>query len=498
MANIPQAPPETDPRKVSSGTSYSANGVLETPEYLAEVGSSRLTVVRDPVPALANRKQELDTYKKMTRGDASVRASLRAGKASILGADFYTDAYSENEEDQIVDEFVNYNIFENGNIPWTKTLEGIVRFIENGFSCYETVWELGEWSPRKTSSGANRKNYTLLRKLAERPARTITEFTYDDNGGIVSVKQNAINARGDIKEVEIPINKLIIYTFEGDGNIEGESILRSAYRNWFYKDKLYTIDAIQKERHGIGVPDIEIQPGATPADLALAHELGANLRTNEKGYIVRTPALKIGFAEIQTQLVNALDSAVHHDNQIMKNILVQFINMGIEGGGGRSTGATAFDMFLKAMRYVANMICDYNNYFLIPKLVAYNFPTTKFPKMCVRNIGETKDSQMWSAAIRNLMQANGITPDMPTEQYLRQVMDMPLKTEERPPFADSGTSREQVLIQGNTADDDPGTNGTGNRKGDVRKPPARVGKKSTSDKSNNGGAGNVGVSPSKG
>lgn len=497
MASI-KPPAQTDPRKQVSGTSYSASGAIAPPNLESEIGSSRVALIRDPVPALANRTQELQTYKKMSRGDASVRSALRAGKASILGAEFYTDAYSDVIEDQIVDEFVQYNIFDNGNIPWTKTLEGIVRFIENGFSAFELVWELGEWAPRKTSTGANRKNYTLLRKLAERPARTITDFTYDANGGIQGFKQNAIDDKNDVKEVEIDISKAIIFTFEGDGNIEGESILRSAYRSWFYKDKLYTIDAIQKERHGIGVPDIEIQPGASDEDIALAHELGANLRTNERSYIVRTPTLHVGFAEIQTQLVNALDSALHHDNQIMKNILVQFINMGVESGGGRATGATAFDMFMKAMRYIANMICDYCNMYLIPKLVAYNFPTTRFPKMCVRNIGETKDFQMWTAGIRNLLESNGITPDMPTEQYLRGIADMPFKTEPRPFYADSGTSREQVLLQGTTADSS-GEGGSGSKTTptgkDVRGPVGGGKKKSTS---NNGGAGNVGKSPSSG
>jgi hypothetical protein len=90
--------------------------------------------------------------------------------------------------------------------------------------------------------------------------------------------------------------------------------------------------------------------------------IGKNLRTNEQAHIVRTTAMEIGFAEIKSTPANALESANHHDNMIMKNVMVQFLNLGIEGsGGGRATGATAADMFLKAMRYVANSICDYFN-----------------------------------------------------------------------------------------------------------------------------------------
>jgi hypothetical protein len=197
--------------------------------------------------------------------------------------------------------------------------------------------------------------------------------------------------------------------------------------------------------------------------------------------------MHVSFAELSGNPVDALASAVHHDNQIMKNILVQFINSGIEGGGGgRATSATAFDMFMKAMRYIANMICDYFNLYLIPKIIAYNFQSSKLPLMRVRNIGEVKDFQMWAAGIRSLLESNGITPDMPTEQFLRNVADMPEKTEPRPEFADTATTREQILLQGQATDEGgPGSN---------VKPGSAV-KKSTSK---NQGAGNVPKSPSSG
>ena len=489
MARLPSL--TRSARKPVSGTTLeSQQAVPIPPGVYKEMGSQRITPLIDPVPELANRATAIRTYKKMMRGDVSVRSSMRAGKASVLGAEFYIDAYDESEEAQIAREFADYNVFHAPSIPWTKTLESILRMFENGFAIQEPVFELREWAPKKLKPLSNLKKYTMLKKLADRPASTIGKFLYDDNGGILSVDQNAIDGNNKATIVTIPIEKLMIFTFEGDGNVEGESILRSCYRNWYYKDKLYTIDAIQKERHGIGVPDIEIQPGASKKEVNLAHELGANLRTNEKSYIVRTPMMQVGFAELSGNPVDALSSAAHHDNQIMKNILVQFINMGIEGSGGRATGATAFDMFMKAMRYVAQMICDYFNLYLIPQLHSYNFLTTKFPQMKVRNIGEVKDFQMWSAGIRNLMTSNGITPDMDTEQFLRQVADMPAKTEPRPDFADIAQTVERINIEGEVAPKTSqseaappkGTSGT-TAPGKPNKPGGSTSK--------NGGAGNV-------
>ncbi len=438
------------PTRQVQGTQYTAKTDIKPPGF-EEIGSSGASQIREVVPELANRRQASQTYRKMTRGDASVRVSLRAGKTPILGGDFYIDAYDATPEHQAIWEFVDFNIFHAMTTPWLVVLQEICHFLEDGFHVAEPVYELREWAPKKTNSLANRRKYTMLRKLAPRPATSIQEFKYDDNGGPIEIIQQAIQADGSVKEVTIPIEKAIVFTFDKQaGNLEGESILRSAYQHWFYKDVLYRIDAIQKERHGIGVPDIELGPGHSAKDRQIAHEMGKNLRTNESSYIVRTKNMTVGFAELSGNLVDALKSANHHDNMIMKNIMVQFLNLGIEGsGGGRATGATAADMFLKAMKYLANLICEYFNQYLIPNLVAYNFATDQFPKMKVRNIGEAKDVQMWTAGMANMIKSGGITMDLETENFFRNILDIPDRLTDRPEFTEQ-QRREQILLQGQT------------------------------------------------
>ena len=438
--NIPGL--KREPRKQVTGTSYTASPAIEPePTSYVEVGTQYKSPLLDPVPEFISRQTAIQTYKKMIRSDASVRASLRAGKAPVLGGDFFVEPFDESEEAMVNAEFASFNTFNAPSIPWVRTLAEILTMLENGFSTFEAVYEQREWAPKITKAGANRRVYTTLRKLAPRPAATIERFAYDENGGPLGLWQTVVQGPGKdntgggkTKRVFIPIEKLLIFTFDGEGsNLEGESILRSAYPHWFYKTTLYKIDAIQKERHGIGVPDIEISAGASEEDTELAHRMGRNLRTNEFAYIVRPPTLTVGFAELSGNLVDALESANHHDNMIMKNILVQFLNLGIEGsGGGRAVGATAFDMFLKSMSFLANYICDCYNLYLYPRLIAYNFESDKFPKLSVKNIGESRDLQMWSAAVRQLMEAGGITADMPLEQHLRKTMDLPVKTEPRP------------------------------------------------------------------
>jgi len=441
MAILPKL--KAEPRKQVTGTSYDAKpAIAPAPNSYSEIGSQTASQIRDIVPELATRFQQVQTYKKMKRSDASVRSSLRAGKSPVLGAEYYIEPFDESPEAMAVAEFVGFNLFNAPTVPWLINLSNAMTALENGSATFEPVYELREWAPKLSQPTANRRKYTMLRKLGFRPASTIASYNYDDNGGPEGITQNAIQKDGKVKKVDIPIEKLVIFTFEGEDNgLEGESILRSSYQNWFYKTTLYKIDAIQKERHGIGVPDVEIQAGASEGDKKLAHQMARNLRTNEFSYIVRPPTLKVGFAKPEGNLVNALESANHHDDMIMKNILVQFLNMGLgSGGGGRATSATAADIFLKAMSYIANLWCESLNLYLIPRLVAYNYQTDKFPKLKVKNIGETKDFQMWTAGIRNLMDGGILTYSHETEQYVRKVADIPLRTAE--------VSDEELAITG--------------------------------------------------
>jgi len=419
-----------DPRRVASGTSLTTGGkgsLSPGAGTMQEKGSSRGGLVRDVVPLLGNRSQATEIYEEMANSDAAVDVSLRAAKTPVMGADWFVEPFSDNPIDLDIAEFVEFNLLNGTNAPFLLILEDVLRMYEFGFSVIEKVYEEREWSPKRT--GANRRKYTMLRKLAPRPTPTIKEIKYDNNGGPVSIIQGAVQADNKPVNVEIPIEKLIIFSNnKKGGNIEGKSILRTAYRHWFFKSNLYNIDGIQKERHGMGFPTIQLKPGYKTTDKDAAFELVRNIRTNEHGGAVLPPNWELKFLELPGQPVNVMQSIEHHNGGIMLNTMSQFMMLGLEGtGGGRATSGAHQDMFNKSLRYVANLIADDFNLYCIPYLVGYNFDTDHFPRLRVRNIGETKDLQQWASAISNLFAQSGITPDFETEQWIRTVIDAPLK-----------------------------------------------------------------------
>jgi hypothetical protein len=444
-----------NPLKRAPTTTLKSSGSVDTPKGAdAEVGSALASPIREVVPDLNTKRQEFKTYYQMANFHSTSRSSLRAVKSAVNGAEFYVEPSSEEQEDLDIAEFVEYNLTAAQSSPWRVTLNRILKFCDYGFSTFEHVWEQRDWAPKRKN--ANHKSYTMLRKLAPRPAVSISEIKYDDAGGPVEVIQQALRADGKVNEVHIPIQKLLIFTHDEDGgDLFGKSMLRSAYPHWFYIQHLYKVDAIQKERHGIGVPYGKLPPGYTDKDRDAAFEMVTNLRTNEKAGVVFPEGYEFGFLKVEGNMVNTLDSVDHHNAMIMLNVLAEFLMAGLTQGGARATSASQQDIFTKANRSMADMICDVFNLYLVPLVVGFNFDTDRFPLVKARNIGDTRDQQQLAAGLANLFAQEVITPDLETENWARRAFDMPRKIGDRPEI--SPTQIRKIINQSIMT---PGTGGS--------------------------------------
>ena len=450
-----------------SGMGRRTPAILNQPDMREYgVNTPRMATPIDDAPNLYPRLIALRTYERMMRSDAQVRTAVRACKVPILGGEWFVDPASNEQNDLDAAEFAMYN-FRSLAQPWTRLLEDILRFFEYGDSVFEKVWTPGTWAPH--GPNRNSRPVVLLKKLAYRPPVTISNFYYDENGGPLgvhhvapipvqpigeqigasgnpfNVAENPWGAASSIgygsgpyqQNVFIPIDKMVVFTYDQyGGDLVGNSILRTAYKHWYYKEYLYKIDGIQKERHGIGIPKITLPPGYNDADKAYAEELGMNLRTDEQAFILQPPGWEVDFAELKGQPVNALQSAEHHNIMITLNVMVQFIIQAMggsfgtsaSGGGGSGRGggaAVSYDLFLKSLRYIGNYICDTFNLYVIPQMIDYNFNVKRYPQLKVRRIGENRDMQMFAVSMRNLVQSNVISVDDKTEAWVREELDMP-------------------------------------------------------------------------
>lgn len=360
-------------------------------------------------------KEGLREYYRMKRADGIVRGALRLLKTPIQAGRWFVEPASDSAKDRKIAEFVADNLFEGLNVSWSTLLGDILLMCEYGYMSFEKVFEV------RFDEG---QRQIVLQKLSPRHPLDIREWLYDANGGPFAIRME--DTEMDNEPVTIPIGKLANFALEGEaGDMSGISVLRSAYKHYYYKDTLYKIDAIQKERHGIGVPLIKLPPGYTAADKAAAEQLGRNLRTNERAHIVLPPMWEVMFAVLEGQPVDCMKSIEHHNMQIMANVLAPFLD-------DSSVDPKSTDMFLKSTRYIGLTVCDVFNHHVIPQLVNFNFrlgKKRKYPKLRVRRIGEWEDIRTMSFALRNFVGAGAVIPDDILEDFLRRELDLPRRDE---------------------------------------------------------------------
>lgn len=355
----------------------------------------------------------LETYDKMRRSDGTVNASLMAVKLPLLMASWRVEPASEKRADRKVAEFLEKNLFHNSK-DWQLTLEEILTALDFGCSVFEPVFE-------KTDEGI------MLSKLAFRPQRTISKWVTDANGELTGIEQTGM-VGGRSQTVLIPIEQCVIFSNKKEGkNWQGVSILRTAYKAWYFKTKLETLGMISADRFALGIPIITLQEGFSEEDLKRAKETGANMRANEKAYAVLPPGADMKILTTANARADLMPDINYHKLQISENILAGFLNLGT-GAGGTGSYALASELkefFLLSLRSIAKNIEGVLNSYLVPKLLAWNYgdgiepPVIKAEKLTNINI------QQWASAMKLLVDGGLIETDDELEQFVRNVAGLP-------------------------------------------------------------------------
>lgn len=382
----------------------------------AEFGTTRSafsSFAREEYNSKLRGHQGLQIYDQMRRNDAVVRSALEAVKTPITGAEYFIHPAEEKPQAKMQAEFVDLTLNDWMTYPWPIVLDEALLQFDFGYYMFEKVWDVREWKGERR---------IWLRKLAARHPMDVPEggWRFDGNGGPRGVWLYQTPEHPDA--VFIPIDKLCVFTHDLEsGDITGRSVLRAAYKHWYYQENSYKIDGIQKERHGVGVPVIKLPMGFTPADKTAAHELGRNLRSNEKAHIVLPPNWEVEFAKVEGQPVSALETARHHGEMIYRTVMAQAVWSTAQG-----TVEPMMELFYKSVRRHANRMAGIMNRYVIPEIIDMNWgKQDKYPKMFVRKLGDVTEARTISFAVRNLVGSGVIQPDDRLELWARELVDAP-------------------------------------------------------------------------
>jgi len=359
----------------------------------------------------------IDVYDRMRKSDGTVQGALKAVKLPILRARWFVQPASEDKQDEEIAEFVNKALFELQTITWANFLRQALLMLDFGHMVFEKVFDIQE---------VDGNEMVVLHKFAPRMPKTIKNWTLKN--GKPGIRQLTKEA----KEYEIPIEKLLIFTNDQEGdNRDGVSILRAAYKHWHFKDKFYIIDAIAFEKHGIGVPYVKMIGGTSAEDKAAATTIAKNMRAHHQAHIVHGDNVEVGFVDMKAgALRDPQPSITHHNREITKSVLAQFLELGATETGSRALSQDHSEMFLKSLEAVADNIIDVINRYAIPQLVDLNWNGVKeYPKLAYNGISRV-DVDRLANAYQTLSFAGAIHPTQADEQYLRELLALPERTEE--------------------------------------------------------------------
>lgn len=323
-----------------------------------------------------------------------------------------------------------------GRFSWDDHLRLALLSLWYGHMVFEQVYEVRD------------DGMAHLRKLAPRFPATIWQINVEPDGGLRSIEQYAptTNAGGGLQRsngsIEIPVDRLVFYVIDREGGAwQGNSVLRPAYKHWLLKDRLMRVQAQSIERNGMGVPVIEAQEGASPAQIAEYQALASAYRAGEKSGGALPHGARLRLVGVEGSLPDALPAIEMHDTAIARSVLAQFLQLGTGGSSGnRALGGVFVDFFTAALDALSAQIATTATQHVVEDLVDLNWgPDTPAPRVVARGVDAESDLPVGSLV--PLLQSGAITMDDDLEHYLRTRYNLPKRgTGPARPLPSSGGS----------------------------------------------------------
>jgi phage gp29-like protein len=406
---------ELSPQQLRSELGFGGSGVgylltnLGADEYLPELSFPRSIAV----------------YTRMRRSDATVQALELAITLPIRATDWDVQPASDDPTAKEATDLVYDNLFGGMTHTFDDFLRDALLALFYGFTIFEKVFE-------------ERDDYIVWRKFAPRHPQTIERFLFDETGGLAGVRQVGFDPQGRFRQVDIPIDKLLVFIWRRElGNPYGVSVLRAAYKHWFLKDLAYKLQAIALERWAVGIPVGKVPAGTSEQDKQTFLQMLEAMRGHERAAMVLPEDYSVELigAEAGQRANQAFVEAIqHHDTMIVKSVLAQFLNLGTGDVGSWALSRDHSQLFLMGLNSVAQWFADHINRYAIPQLCRLNFGEdfTDFPKLTFADLRLVLQREVLAEAIGKLVQVGILTPDRSLQEWVRDVFDLPPLPEKQP------------------------------------------------------------------
>lgn len=398
-------------------------------------------------------KKGIETYREMAENDDTIGAILFAVEMLIRQASWTIEPGGDTAKDKEAAEFVE-ECMSDMQDTWTDTISEILSFLTYGWSFHEIVYKrrMGKTSNPKTRSKYN-DGLIGWRKLPIRAQETLYQWEYDNEDNLVAMTQLP---PPDYGLITIPVEKAMLFrTKSRKGNPEGRSILRNAYRSWYFKRRIQEYEGIGIERDLAGLPvftgpeGLNIWDPDDPDMVKLRSGMEAmvkSVRVDELAGIVKPAGYE--FELLSSGGTKQFDTNAiiqRYDTGMAMTVLADFIFLGHQQVGSFALSSDKTELFAMAIGAYLDIICETFNSQGIPQLIDINGGhfdgITDYPTLEHGDI-EKADIAKLSTFIKDMTGVGILVPDDGLEDYVREVADLPERTEDTRAISDARQTQQ--------------------------------------------------------
>lgn len=343
------------------------------------------------LPQLRGR-QAVKVYREMRENDAIIGAIMMAMDMMMRQVPWRVEPVDDSPQAAEAAEFLE-SICDDMSGTWEEFISELLSFLPYGFAFFEVVYKRRGGMLTSDSSQRSRYDDGLIgvRKIAPRAQWTIEEFRVDADGGLKEVVQNTPTGN-----VVIPISKgLLFRTLASNNSPSGRSVLRSAYRSWYYCKNIQEIESIAIERELNGLPVGRLPSEYLAADASADHQaiktefisLLRDVKRNEQSFVLlpSDPYLTadgqptnhklVEFELMASSGTRDIDTGkviIRYQQDMARTVLADFLMLGQAERGSFALSKDKTDLFLRAIEGFLGNACEVINRHLVPKLWAMN------------------------------------------------------------------------------------------------------------------------------
>lgn len=395
-----------------------------------------------------------EVFTEMSNNDETIGAILFAIEMLVRQASWNVEPGGSTAKDREAAEFVK-SCMDDMQQTWIDTISEILSFLTYGWSFHEIVYKrrMGRTKDNRTSSKYDDGLIGWM-KLPIRSQETLYQWEYDDQDNLIGMTQMP---PPDFGLITIPMSKAMLFrTRSRKDNPEGRSILRTAYRSWYFKRRIQEIEGIGIERDLAGLPVITTPEGMDIWDKddedmnairAGLEVMVKNIRRDSTeglvlpfGYTFELTSTG-GSRQFDTNSIIA-----RYDTKISQTVLADFIQLGHESVGSFALSSDKTNLFSMAICAFLDIICQTFNSQGIPALIDINGDhfagVTDYPRLTHGDI-EDVDLATMATFIKDMTSIGVIIPDESLEDYVRQLGKLPKRTTDTVPMEARRAAQQQ-------------------------------------------------------